>query len=42
MSKERFATKVIRDQRDKIDFSGFEPVLEAFSEIIDIKLAGSK
>lgn len=42
MSKERFATKVVRDQRDKIDFSGFEPVLKAFSDIIDIKLTGSK
>ncbi|KQZ44682.1 retron Ec67 family RNA-directed DNA polymerase/endonuclease [Ensifer sp. Root558] len=41
MSKERFATKVIRDQRDNIDFSGFEPVLQAFSDIIDIKLPAS-
>jgi hypothetical protein len=42
MSKERFATKIVRDQQDKIDFSGFEPVLKAFSDIIDTKLAGSK
>lgn len=42
MSKERFATKIVRDQRHKIDFSGFEPVLKSFSDIINIKLTGSK
>lgn len=42
MSKERFATKIVRDQREKIDFSGFEPVLKAFSDIINVKLVGSK
>ncbi|TAT84809.1 retron Ec67 family RNA-directed DNA polymerase/endonuclease [Rhizobium ruizarguesonis] len=42
MSKERFATKIVRDQRSKIDFSGFEPVLKAFSDIIDTKLTPSK
>lgn len=42
MSKERFATKIVRDQRDTIDFSGFDPVLQAFSDIVDIKLPGSK
>jgi RNA-directed DNA polymerase len=42
ISKERFATKIVRDQREKIDFSAFEPVLKAFSDIMNVKLSPSK
>ncbi len=32
-SKNTFATKVVRDNRSTIDFSGFEPLLEAFEDV---------
>ena len=33
--KFEFATKIVRAERTKIGFTGFEPLLKAFSEVIE-------